>query len=223
MPSPALPLPLKMSENNLDPNTNVAERNEPPVLNDLSQIFGERVRVLRERASFTLDELSQRSGVSRAMLSKVERGEKSPTIGIATAIARALNTSLTFLTNGEEERRAVAVVKRRERHVFKDAETGFERHLLSPPIAGNSTELLYHMLPPGTSTGVLAPYPTGTEKHVVVVGGVLVVAIKEREITLETGDSLFFEADVEHAFENRSKRPCEYYLVVSRQPRQNRG
>lgn len=186
---------------------------------DISQIFGERVRTLRERARYTLEELSQRSGVSRAMLSKVERGEKSPTIGVATAIARALNTSLTYLTNGQEERRAIAVVKRDQRHIFKDGETGFERHLLSPAIAGNSTELLYHLLPPGTSTGVLPPYPSGTEKHVVVVGGVLVVAMKDFDTRLETGDSLFFEADVEHAFVNRDATPCEYYLVVSRPAR----
>lgn len=195
------------------------EEAEASAQDEVSQIFGERVRELREAAQLTLEALSQRSGVSRAMLSKVERGEKSPTLGIATAISRALGTSLTFLTNGEEERRAVAVVKRRERHVFKDEETGFERHLLSPAIGGNATELLYHLLPPHTSTGTLPSYPSGTEKHVVVVSGVLTVAMKAGDVVLETGDALFFEADVEHAFENHAGKKAEYYLVVSRPAR----
>jgi len=140
---------------------------------EVSREFGERVRGLRERAELTLEELSRLSGVSRAMLSKVERGEKSPTIGVAKRISRALNTSLSFLAGGQEERRAVAIVRKDQRHVFKDGETGFERHLLSPPIAGGGVELLFHYLPAGTSTGMLPPYPVGTEKHVVVTDGEL--------------------------------------------------
>lgn len=186
---------------------------------DLSREFGDRVRDLRKRANLTLEELSRQSGVSRAMLSKVERGEKSPTIGVAKRICRALNTSLSFLTGGEEDRRAVAIVRKDQRHVFRDQETGFERHLLSPPIAGSTVELLLHLLPAGTSTGVMPSYPSGTEKYVVVADGELDVAIGSGDHHLKPGDSLYFEADVEHSFENRSKAPCSYYLVISRRER----
>ena len=178
--------------------------------------FGDRVRGLRERAELTLEQLSRLSGVSRAMLSKVERGEKSPTIGVAKRISQALNTSLSFLAGGQEERRAVAIVRKDQRHVFKDGETGFERHLLSPPIAGGGVELLLHHLPAGISTGMLPPYPAGTEKHVVVTDGELVVTIKGTDAHLGTGDALFFEAEVEHSFDNRTSSPCSYYLVISR-------
>ncbi len=183
---------------------------------DLGREFGIRVRGLRDEAGLTLEELSQQSGVSRAMLSKVERGEKSPTIGVATRISRALNTSLTFLTDGEEQRRAVAIVRAAERHVFRDAETGFERHLLSPPIAGSAVEVLYHHLPAGVSTGVLPPYPAGTEKHVVVTQGDLVVAMGGLDVRLSEGDALFFEAEIEHSFDNRTDEPCGYYLIMSK-------
>lgn len=183
---------------------------------DLGRQFGIRVRGLRDDAGLTLEELSRQSGVSRAMLSKVERGEKSPTIGVATRISRALNTSLSFLTGGEEQRRAVAIVRTAERHVFRDAETGFERHLLSPPIAGSAVELLYHYLPPGVSTGILPPYPAGTEKHVVVTQGHLVVAIDGSDAKLSKGDALFFEAESEHSFDNRTEKPCGYYMVMSK-------
>lgn len=183
---------------------------------EASHEFGGRVRGLRERAKLTLEQLSRLSGVSRAMLSKVERGEKSPTIGVAKQISLALNTSLSFLAGGQEERRAVAIVRKDQRHVFKDGKTGFERHLLSPPIAGSGVELLFHYLPAGTSTGLLPPYPAGTEKHVVVTDGELVVAIKGADAHLGTGDALFFEAEVEHSFDNRTSFPCSYYLVISR-------
>lgn len=183
---------------------------------DTSREFGDRIRAARTREKLTLEELSRRSGVSRAMLSKVERGEKSPTIGIAKRICQALNTSLSFLTGGREERRSVAVVREDQRHVFRDAETGFERHLLSPPIAGSAVELLLHILPAGASTGILTAYPKGTEKHLVVIEGELVVVIGGVDTHLRNGDALFFEAEVEHAFENRSDAPCRYLLVISR-------
>ena len=183
---------------------------------DMGREFGNRVRGLRESANLTLEDLSQESGVSRAMLSKVERGEKSPTIGVASRISRALNTSLSFLMGGEEQRRAVALVRKDQRHVFRDAETGFERHLLSPPIAGSAVEVLFHHLPAGVSTGKLPPYPAGTEKHVMVVDGDLVVVTDGSETELMKGDALFFEAEVEHSFDNRTSKPCNYYLIVSR-------
>lgn len=186
---------------------------------DLSRQFGDRVRELRKRGNLTLEELSRQSGVSRAMLSKVERGEKSPTIGVAKRICRALNTSLSFLTGGEEDRRAVAVVRKDQRHVFRDRDTGFERHLLSPPIAGSSVELLLHLLPAGASTGIMPSYPSGTEKYVVVAEGELVVVIGGADQSLKQGDSLYFEANVDHSFENRSKAPCSYYLVIARRER----
>src|ERR1700722_5562656 len=104
---------------------------------ELNQEFGRRMRALRERGELTLEELATRSGVSRAMLSKVERGEKSPTIGVAKRIAHALGASFSALVGDEgATRRTFAIVRKDQRQVFRDAETGFERYLLSPLMAG---------------------------------------------------------------------------------------
>ncbi len=185
---------------------------------DVSREFGGRVRLLRERAGLTLEQFSRQSGVSRAMLSKVERGEKSPTIGVAKRIAGALSTSLSFLAGGEEERRAVSVIRREQRHIFRDEKTGFERHLLSPSFAGTAVELLFHLLPAGTSTGKLPPYPSRTEKYVVAVDGEVVFALPGLDVCLQEGDALYFEADVEHSFRNTTRAPCSYYVVITRRP-----
>ena len=185
-------------------------------LNDDSREFGERVRQLRERADITLFQLSERSGVSRAMLSKVERGEKSPTIGVAKRIAHALNTTLSFLTGTREERRTAMILPEKERPIFRDEETGFERHILSPVFAGSTTEVVYHHLPAKASTGPLPAYPAGTEKYVIVAQGEVVVKLTGTDYRLRKGDAFFFEADLEHAFENPTGRPSNYYLFISR-------
>ena len=183
-------------------------------LDAVSRSFGDRVRARRERAGLTLEQFSKLSGVSRAMLSKVERGEKSPTIGIAKRIAHALETPLSVLMADEVERHTFALVRKEQRQAFRDADTGFERHLLSPIMAGLAVEVVLHVLPPHTSTGKL-PYPSGAGKHVVASRGSVVVGFDNNELTLEEGDALYFEADFEHWFENRTGELCEYYLVIS--------
>lgn len=196
-----------------DPRSDADDASEQEAM---ARAFGERVRDLRERGGLTLETLSVRAGVSRAMLSKVERGEKSPTIGVATRISHALETTLSYLTGGEDGGGAVRLVRKAERPAFRDPETGFERQILSPSTAGASVELLYHRLPPGVSTGRLPAYPRGTEKQIVVTEGELFVAMRGADHRLGDGDALFFEADVDHAFENRAAAPCGYYLIVSR-------
>lgn len=178
--------------------------------------FGDRVRLLREQADMTLEQLSQLSGVSRAMLSKVERGEKSPTIGVAKRIAHALETPFSSLVGDEgATRRTFALVRKDQRQVFRDPETGFERHLLSPLMAGMPVEVVLHHLPAKTSTGKLPAYPSGVTKHIIAARGRVIVGIDNVETILEEGDSLYFEADGEHWFENRTGRPAEYYLVIA--------
>jgi len=185
----------------------------------VSRTFGDRVRMLREQANLTLDQFSKISGVSRAMLSKVERGEKSPTIGIAKRIAHALGASFSRLVGDETpSRRAFVVVKKDQRQVFRDPETGFERYLLSPIMGGMAVEVVLHRLPPKTSTGRLPSYPSATGKHVVAAKGSVVIGTSENETVLNEGDALYFEADIEHWFENRTSKIAEYYLIISAPP-----
>ncbi|GAA2047761.1 helix-turn-helix domain-containing protein [Catenulispora yoronensis] len=192
---------------------------QPP--DDLAGAFGSNVRRRREEAGLTLEQLSTQSSVSRAMLSKVERGEKSPTIGIASRIAHALDASLSDLIGAPTaDTTGVAVVMRKkERPIFRDPETGFERHMVSAAPGAGGAELIVHYLPAHISMGLLPAYPPGTEKQVVVLKGTLTVATGGITETLDTGDSLFFQADVEHGFANRTDTPCEYIMVITRRPR----
>src|SRR5215210_6659782 len=97
--------------------------------------LGERVRELRRGRNLTLDELAELSGVSRAMISKLERGEKNPTLVVAAKLAEGLDITLSTLA-GMEEWREVIIVPRLYRIVMATPETGFERQLLSPNFVG---------------------------------------------------------------------------------------
>ena len=185
---------------------------------DLAGAFGGNVRRRREEAGLTLEQLSTQSSVSRAMLSKVERGEKSPTIGVASRIAHALDASLSDLIGGSAAAASgsAVVLRKSDRPVFRDPETGFERHMVSAAPGAGTGEMIVHHLPAQVSTGLLPAYPPGTEKQLVVLDGALTVLIGGISETLNTGDSLFFQADTDHGFANRTNAACEYIMVISR-------
>ena len=173
--------------------------------------LGARVRDLRRERGWTLEHLAERSGVSRAMISKLERGEKNPTLVVAAKVAEGLGVSLSRLV-GIEERRRVVVVPREGRMVMRDPETGFERQLLSPRFGG--LEFIRNVVPEGSTSGEFPPHRRGVEEYVVVEKGRLGVVLGGEEHVLEEGDAAYFEADVAHRFDNAGEGECRYYLVI---------
>lgn len=180
--------------------------------------LGTRVRQLRKAAKLTLDGLADRSGVSRAMLSKVERDEKNPTLAVVTRIARGLGTSLSGLMGAESDAAPVSI-RRADQHLsFRDAETGFERHVLSPAHPESGVELLLHVIPPGMSSGWLPTYEGSVEKHLIIQEGQLSVEIGETVHRLAAGDSFYFQVREPYRFVNETGARCSYYCVIVRRP-----
>lgn len=178
--------------------------------------LGERVKRLRHEASLTLVELALHSGVSRAMLSKVERGEKSPTLAIIGRIARGLNVTVTALLGGTQNSGDLAIIRPHQRQTYTDPGSGFQRQLLSPARLDTGVELILHRIPPGQSSGALCTYKTPTDKYLIVHEGCLTVRIGDARHVLETGDSLYFEIKSPYRFDNEGDVPCAYYLVTVR-------
>jgi len=174
--------------------------------------LGERVRVLRRERGWTLELLAERSGVSRAMISKLERGEKNPTLVVAARVAEGLGVSLSQLV-GIEARREIVVVPKERRMVMRDPETGFERQLLSPSFGGE-LEFIRNVVPEGSTSGEFPPHRRGVEEYVVVEKGRLRTILGSEEHVLEEGDAAYFEADVAHRFDNVGVGECSYYLVI---------
>ncbi len=176
--------------------------------------LGARVRELRRGRGLTLQGLAEKSGVSRAMISKLERGEKNPTLVIAAKLAEGLEVTLSQLA-GMEGRREVVVVPKGRRMTMQDPETGFERQLLSPSFAGRGLEFVRNVIPEGATSGEFPPHKKGVEEYIVVERGRMRAVLYGEEYVLEEGDSLYFEADVAHRFDNVGEGECSYYLVIS--------
>lgn len=148
------------------------------------------------------------------MLSKVERGEKNPTLMVTAKVAEGLDVTISQLV-GIQERRDVVVVPRARRIVMKDAETGFERQMLSPTFPARGVEFIRNVIPQGSASGEFPPHKRGVEEYIVVEKGRMTAVLDGKEYQLEEGDAIYFEADVPHRFENAGQGECSYYLVIN--------
>jgi transcriptional regulator with XRE-family HTH domain len=177
---------------------------------------GARIKAARRAAGLTLEAVSELSGVSRAMLSKVERGEKSPTLGVLIAIARGLGTTTSALIGAVPSDESVAIIRVKDRVTFLDPETGFQRHLLSPAHADHRVEVVLHIIPPGAGSGELPVYAVATDKYLVVTSGCLTVYLGSTAYVLEEGDAMYFDLKTSYRFENESHVDCTYLMTSVR-------
>lgn len=192
--------------------TEELSRNDSNIVEAASaEQLGRRIRELRTQQGLTLDELAERSNVSRAMLSKVERGETNPTLVVAVRVAVALGLTTAQLIGVEERKQAIKVPK--NRHIsFVDPDTGFERQLF-PAFEGRPLEFLRLVIPEGGSSGDLLAHSIGFVKYIIMEQGRLRVVVGSQDYILDAGDLFFFAADLPHRFDNVGEGSCSFYLI----------
>ena len=160
----------------------------------------------------SLDEAAQRCGVSRSMLSAVERGEKIPSVLVVHRIAVGLGSNITRLL-GEEQAAPVVVLRRAAQDVAHDP-SGWERRNLAPAQPGVAFEFMRTTIPPGVDAGEFPPHPPGSREYVAVEQGRLRLTVAGAPYLLETGDSITYHGDCWHAFANPGPGDCVYYLAL---------
>ncbi len=178
---------------------------------------GPRVRALRDAMGLSLRDLAQRTGVSAPMLSQVERGETSPTLAVATRIAAGLELTLSQLLRLDEAD-GVTVVPRSERRGGGARRSGHTYEIVTPPLPGQRAEVSEHVLAAGASTGGPGDPPmheAGSRETAVVTHGSVRLVVGEANYDLDEGDSVTFDADLPHHFENPMNGEARFLSVVS--------
>lgn len=186
-----------------------------PPGSDATALVGTRVRALREGLGISLRDLAERSGVSAPMLSQVERGTTSPTLAVAQKIASGLGLTLSQLLRLDEGQHVVVVRRSDRRQVRRDGHS-FEE--LTPPLPGQRAEVSLHTLEPGSGTGKPGDPPIhepGARETVVVQEGRLQLLLDGEPHALESGDSVTFDADLPHHFENPGEATATFLAVVA--------
>ena len=156
---------------------------------DVEARLAQRLRALRTERALTLEGLAERSGVSRSMISLIERGESSPTAAILDRLATGLGLSLAALFADSERPDADPVARRATQPVWRDPETGYRRRHLSPLGYPTPIELVEVEFPAGARVAYeSAPLGIGIRQQIWVIEGTMELTVGERVHRLDEGD-----------------------------------
>lgn len=172
-----------------------------------------RVRKEREIRDWSLAELSQRSGVSTAMISKIERGASSPTAALLGRLSGAFKLTLSQLFS-QSEASSGGVSRRADQHCWRDPRTGFVRRSLTPLASPSPLELVAGELPTGAKISYPASAFTFIDQQIVVLEGVLTFSQGETTYELEPGDCLHLGPPQRCTFFNSGKKTCLYIVAL---------
>jgi transcriptional regulator with XRE-family HTH domain len=183
---------------------------------DTEAILANRLRLERESRDWTLADLAARSGVSRAMVSKIERGEASPTAALLGRLSAAFGLTMSQLFARMEDQPSGQVARAAEQPAWRDPETGFLRRSLSPPGPG-PLELVWGELPPGAEIAYSAASRAFiADQQLVVIAGELSIVLGCTAHALGAGDCLRFGPPGEVVFRNFGDARCRYVIAVLR-------
>ena len=194
----------------------MAQVPSPIPLIDGPPAVGSKLQEIRKAQKLSLDELSKRAGVSKSMLSEVERNQANPTVGVLWRLATALGINLTDLLGNTQADKAAPTVELVAAHsipVTTSNDGKCTLRILGPIALAGKVEWYELTVEPG---GALAsePHEAGAKEHLSVLGGTLTVQAAESSKVLKAGDSARYAADVQHSIRNPGKGLARAVLVV---------
>jgi transcriptional regulator with XRE-family HTH domain len=179
--------------------------------------LAESLRDQRKSRGMSIEQLAAASGVSRSMISKIERAEAMPSTSVLARLAEALGVTFSQLLV-EPDTHDVVVLPQRVQPVLRDQASGFTRRCISPILPGRGIDWVLNTLPVGSSTGEFIGHRRGTDEYIYVLAGTLEARLGEETHRLEAGDAIYFQATRAHEFRNVGEGDCQYFLVIDSTP-----
>ena len=183
------------------------------VVDDVDNTISARIRGERASRRWSLDDLAERAGVSKAMISKIERGETSPTAALLGRLSAAFGITLSAFFAGQDQHRGP--MRRADQPVWRDPATGYIRRQVaaSPTIPVEMTEV---ELPAGAAVSFPAASYSFMSQIVWVLAGHLTFVEGSTTHDLGPGDSLELGPPADCTFRNDGAGACRYLVVVLR-------
>ncbi|TDD52965.1 XRE family transcriptional regulator [Nonomuraea terrae] len=185
----------------------------PDVIQDVEARLAERLAALRAERGWSLEELASRSGISRSTLSRLERGEISPTSALLGRLCAVYERTMSRLL-AEVESEPPQVVTAAGQPVWHDEESGFVRRSVSPPHPALRGEVVEGRLRAGADIAYDTPPVPGLEQHVWVLEGTVEITADGRTHRVEAGDCLRFRLWGASRFRCPGPGPVRYAIFV---------
>jgi transcriptional regulator with XRE-family HTH domain len=185
-------------------------------LNDYG--IGAKIRALRLKKKIGLVDLGKHTGLSPALLSKIERGRLFPTLPTLLRIALVFGVGLEYFFAGAREKPLVAVARKSERVELPErpgeGEVAYRFASLDYPATERRFNCYYAEFFPVTPEQ-LRPHEHAGVEFIYVIQGTLSVYVDAEERVLETGDAIYFDATVPHAYRRSGGRTCNALVVTA--------
>lgn len=180
--------------------------------------LGEKLRNLRLKKSMGLVELGKHTGMSAAMLSKLERGKLFPTLPTLLRIAMVFGVGLEYFFADERKRHVVSIVRKKERIRFPERHGGSTIAYNFESLDFKATERKLNAF-----YAEFEPFPDGKTPHhqhsgvelLYVINGKLELAISQEIYALDPGDAVYFDSAVRHSYRRIGKSPCTGVIVTA--------
>jgi transcriptional regulator with XRE-family HTH domain len=185
---------------------------------DIDVRMAERLRARRLELGLSLGDLARLSGVSKAMIAKVESTESSPTAGVLGRLCAGLGITMSALMASVEAEDATHLAAA-DQPRWRDPATGLERVAVSPRTSFSAVEVARLRLPARTVVDYPAPPSVAYAQHILGVSGRVRFTLGESSFDVGPGDCVAARIDRPTRFEVLGTRPAEYLVVVEREGR----
>ncbi|MEV0617411.1 XRE family transcriptional regulator [Nonomuraea sp. NPDC050404] len=182
-------------------------------LDDVDARLADRLAELRVERNWSLDDLASRAGISRSTLSRLERGEISPTAALLGRLCAVYERTMSRLL-AEVESEPPQLMTATAQPVWRDEESGFVRRSVSPPHPGLRGEVVEGRLRPGADIGYDTPPVAGLEQHIWVLDGAVEITANGHTHTVRAGECLRFRLWGRSRFRCPGPDPVRYVLLV---------
>jgi transcriptional regulator with XRE-family HTH domain len=181
----------------------------------VNERIAQQMRLLRSERGLSLDALSTQCGVSRSMLSLIERGETSPTAVVLDKLAAGLGVPLASLFD-DPARKAEPVSRHADQVTWRDPHSGYLRRNVSPEGFQSPTRIVDVEFPPRTRvTYEAGPRTPAVLQQIWILEGRMQITYGSESWLLETGDCLVIPLDAPNSFHNPGDVPARYAVVLT--------
>jgi transcriptional regulator with XRE-family HTH domain len=181
-------------------------------------LIGQKLRALRLRRSMGLTQLGQRTGLSPALLSKIENGKLVPTIPTLLRIATVFGVTLDHFFQNEHRRRIISITRKEDREQAVDrrvsAEEGYDLMRLDMGAGERKFQPFIAEFPGMAEANGRAHMHQGFE-FLHILKGALEVTIGSDSSVLQPGDSIYFDSNLRHSYRSLSPEPCSAFMVLA--------
>lgn len=184
---------------------------------DINQHLSQRIKQLRLERGYTLDELANRSHVSRAMISMIERATTNPTAVVLEKLAVALDITLVSLFNIQtNDLKTQPYTRYSEQPVWTDPESGYTRRIISPLGVESPIQLIEVDFPAFAKVTFETPIRHSVQKQQIwIISGCMTILVAGCTFHLSTGDCLAMDLEGPIIFSNPHPTSTRYILAIA--------